>query len=336
MKKEIYLFVFFMVLVLLVGSFVSAGFFGDLFGKITGYAPSQETNITVTVSGDAAVVIVVDNSTISGGVVNSPTLGTFTDIEFFVNVSDPDGVADINDSSVNATFMFYDSASFSEATRSNTSLSPTSACVLVADIGAKDANFSCTIRMYYFDGDGIWNITVRADDLGGGAAQVDESKNFTFIQLKAIEISPTGITFSSVAPGATNITSNNDPTLINNSGNFNVTAGGIDITATHLLGVTLASDFINASNFSISNVDSTGPPANESCIGQTAPVNASATSIASAFVGRGNNSLSNNDATSGQEQVYYCIREVNTDISSQTYSSAASDNGYGAWTITFA
>ena len=330
MKKEIYLFVFFMVLVLLVGSFVSAGFFSDLFGKITGYAPSKDTNVTITVSGDAPVVIVVDNSTITGGIVNSPTENNFTDIEFFVNVSDPDGVADINDSSVNATFMFYDSASFTEATRSNNS------CVLVADIGVKDANFSCTIRMYYFDGDGIWNITVRADDLGGGAAQVDESKNFTFIQLKAIIISPNGITFSSVAPGATNITSNNDPTIINNTGNFNVTVGGVDITATHLLGATLPAEFINVSNFSISNVDSTGPPANESCIGQTSPVNASATSIASAFVGRGNNSLSNNDATSGQEQIYYCIREVNVDISSQTYSSAASENGYGAWTIAFA
>ena len=107
MKKEIYLFAFFMVLVLLVGSFVSAGFFSDLFGKITGYAPSKDTNVTITVSGDNAVVIVVHNETITG-TVNDPTESGSILIEFFVNVSDPDGVADINDSSVNATFMFYD------------------------------------------------------------------------------------------------------------------------------------------------------------------------------------------------------------------------------------
>ena len=336
MKKEIYLFAFFMVLVLLVGSFVSAGFFSDLFGKITGYAPSKDTNITVTVSGDAPVVIVVHNETITGGIVNSPTLGNFTDIEFFVNVSDPDGVADINDSSVNATFMFYDSASFIEATRSNTTLSPTAACVHVQDLGVKDANYSCTIRMYYFDGDGIWNITVRADDLGGGAAQVDESKNFTFIQLKAIEISPTGITFSSVSPGGTNITSNNDPTIINNSGNFNVSVGGIEMTATNLVGVSTPGDIIPVANFSISNVDSTGPPANESCVGQTTPVNASSTPLTTLFLGRGNNSLANGDSTSGQEELFYCITQVPPDIPSQSYSSAASDNGYGAWTILMA
>ena len=317
----------FLAFSLLMISFVSAGFFSDLFGKITGYAPTGDTNVTITVSGDSPVVIVVDNSTIDG-VTTTPTANGFIDIEFFVNVSDPDGVADINDSSVNATFMFFDSASFTEATRSNNS------CVLVADLGAKDANFSCTIRMYYFDGNGIWNITVRADDLGGGAAQVNDSKNFTLDELKAIQISPTGITFSSVSPGETNITSNNDPTIINNTGNFNVSAGGIEITATTLIGVSVPADNISVSNFSISNVDSTGPPANESCIGQTTPVNATSTSIASSFVGRGNNSLSNNDATSGQEQIYYCITQVPPDISSQTYSSAASDNGYGAWTIT--
>ena len=330
MKKEIYLFVFFMVLVLLVGSFVSAGFFGDLFGKITGLAPSQDTNVTVTISGDAPVVIVVDNSTITGGIVNSPTENNFTDIEFFVNVSDPDGVADINDSSVNATFMFYDSASFTEATRSNTSLSPTSACVLVADVGVKDANFSCTIRMYYFDGDGIWNITVRANDLGGGAAQVDESKNFTFIQLKSIEISPTGITFSSVSPGATNEVSNNDPTIINNSGNFNVSLGGIDITANNLIGLSDPSGEIPAANFSI-DIDTGG---GAECSGGTNPVNATSTPLTTVFLARGNNSLNNLDSTSGQEQIYYCVVEVPTDIPSQTYSSAASDNGYGAWEIT--
>jgi len=324
--KKLHLLMF-LVFSLLMVSFVSAGFFSDLFGKITGYAPTGDTNVSVTVSGAAAVVINVDNSTITG-TVNDPTESGSILIEFFVNVSDPDGVADINDSSVNATFMFTDSTNFAEATRSNNS------CVLVADIGTKDANFSCTIRMYYFDGDGIWNITVRADDLGSGASQVNDSKNFTLDTLKAIQISPTALTFSSVSPGDTNITSNNDPTIINNTGNFNVTAGGIEITATNLIGVDTPADLINVSNFSVSNVDSTGPPANESCAGQTNPFNATSTSLTTVFLARGNNSLAVENSTSGQEELFYCITQVPPDISSQTYSSAASDNGYGAWTIT--
>jgi len=44
---------------------------------------------------------------------------------------------------------------------------------------------------------------------------------------------------------------------------------------------------------------------------------------------RGNNSLNYNNATSGQEQIYFCLKGIPQDISSQSYSSSA----YGSWTV---
>ncbi|MCH7773180.1 MAG: hypothetical protein IH784_02090, partial [Bacteroidetes bacterium] len=66
----------------------------------------------------------------------------------------------------------------------------------------------------------------------------------------------------------------------------------------------------------------------------TTPVNATATTIVGSILPRGNHTLQ--VADSAQENIFYCIKQVPPDISSQTYSSAASDNGYGAWTFKIA
>ncbi|MBU2562491.1 MAG: hypothetical protein KKF68_02415, partial [Nanoarchaeota archaeon] len=51
--------------------------------------------------------------------------------------------------------------------------------------------------------------------------------------------------------------------------------------------------------------------------------------VTSAILQRGNNSLDYNNATSGQEQLFFCVTGVNSDLSAQSYSSVA----LGAWTI---
>ncbi|KKL21743.1 hypothetical protein LCGC14_2442410, partial [marine sediment metagenome] len=58
-------------------------------------------------------------------------------------------------------------------------------------------------------------------------------------------------------------------------------------------------------------------------------VNATSTNVTSAILQRGNNTLNYNNATSGQEQIFFCLKGVPQDISSQEYSSIQ----YGAWTI---
>lgn len=314
--KAIYLLTFF-VFIIMMGSFVSAGFFEDLYNTLTGKV--TETNISITVSGVNPVTIEVHNETIINPLPNDDTI---LDIEFWVTVSDVDGVADINDSSVNASFEFI---SAGEATRSNSS------CIQEgADIDGNSANFTCTITTWYFDSQGYWNITVFANDLGNKTAQVNNSQSFQLDQLTAFKISPEALIWAAVSPGDTNQTSTNDPTLINNTGNNNITVGNLKINATNLLGASVPADFIPVANFSL-DID-TGA-SNETCIGGTTPVNNTEIALANAILPKGNHSPNFQNATSAQEQIYYCITEVPVSIQSQTYTTEIA-TGYGPWAIT--
>ena len=58
-------------------------------------------------------------------------------------------------------------------------------------------------------------------------------------------------------------------------------------------------------------------------------VNNTATNITSASLFKGNNTWNYNNLTSGQETLFFCLKGVPQDISSQSYSST----GYGSWTI---
>jgi len=208
-------------------------------------------------------------------------------------MNDTDGAGDLNNGSVTANFTF---SSAGEATRSNSS------CVVIDGEGTTySQNYSCTIGLYYFDSQGDWNVTVYGEDVSAASA-INNSEYFQYNQLQAIKISPTSITFASISPGATNESSNNHPTLINNTGNYNVTENNIQINATNLIGVDDASFLINVSNFSIHTVTGSG---NESCIGGINPTNATSVSITGAFLAKGNNSLSYGNSTSGQEQILY-------------------------------
>ena len=316
--KILYLFIFFVFIILMV-SFASAGFFEDLYNSLTGKV--TETNISITVSGVNPVTIEVHNETI---ITPQPNDDTILDIEFWVTVSDADGVADINDSSVNASFEFI---SAGEATRSNSS------CVLDGDIPPNSANFTCTITTWYFDSLGFWNITVFANDLGNKTPQVNNSQSFKLNILTAFKISPEALTWDPVSPGDTNQTSIDDPTLINNTGNYNVTSTNLKINATNLVGATIPTDFIFTANFSLNIENSTGTN-NETCAGSTMtiPVNNTETTLVNAILPKGNHSPNYQNATSAQEQIYYCIVEVPSIISSQTYTTEIA-TGYGPWAI---
>src|SRR3989344_4487652 len=84
------------------GDFVSAGF-TDWFGKITGKATSQDTNVTITLQGTNPVTVEVFNDTLTGTTVD-PSENSVKNIALKIRVTDSDGVADINVSSVSANF----------------------------------------------------------------------------------------------------------------------------------------------------------------------------------------------------------------------------------------
>jgi hypothetical protein len=309
-KRGTKVIIFLGFLILLIVPLVSAGFFSDFRARITGELSSRPTDVNVSVTGVNPVTINVFNITLNGSVTD-PSEDSVSNIEFWVTVTDADGVNDINDSSVNATF-----SRTGEPTRTNSS------CVLVGDNPPNSANFSCTIGMYYFYEIGLWNITVFGNDLGNKTAQSNTSQIFQYNELIAIKISPSALTFPSVSPGDINQTSN-EPTLINNTGNYNVTLDNVQVNAIDLQGVDISDDFIFAANFSASIFTGSTAECNSTAI---VLVNATDTFINDSILTRGNHSLGGGV---GQEQIYYCIQGVPSDISSQTYSTL----GLGSWNI---
>jgi hypothetical protein len=175
--------------------------------------------------------------------------------------------------------------------------------------------------MWYFDqADTSWIINVTIKDINN-ALYVNASKTFEYTPLLGMKMSPTFLNWSEVGLATEDIGPNNDPIVINNTGNDDSVS--INLTAFNLQGEITKSHYIYANNFTVKN-------ASDGCTDGTTLSNATSINITSAVLFRGNHSLNHNNATSGQEQTYYCLKGVPQDISSQSYSTAA----YGSWTIT--
>ena len=278
----------------------------QIVNKITGYAPSQLTNLSITIAGmNPAKIIYI--SPISG--YSSLELSD-TNITFNVHMSDSDGVNDLNDTSVRANFT----KTGDSTVRQNIT------CAWINDIDTTTANYTCKIQMWYWDANGAWNITASGRDLGNTSEFKNDSSTFTYGLTTAIVISPLQLTWTSVSPGAINQTAAS-ATTINNTGNKNVSSNAISITAINLYDPS-GTNFIPAANFSAGVSGGT-----TSCIG-TALVNGSSTAVANTVLSPGNLSAGGGIA---QEDVYNCLRQVPPTLPSQTYSRSRA----GSWTIAF-
>jgi hypothetical protein len=174
--------------------------------------------------------------------------------------------------------------------------------------------------MNYWDIPGYWNITALAKDNPGLEAQ-NKSSYFKYNQLTAIKISPALLTWSGILPGAINQTADNDPTVINNTGNANLS---VEINATDLTGAIYSNYKIYAGNFSAALSSSGTAPNYAECAG-TSMSSSVFTTVTGSNVPRGN--LSEGSGTA-QEEIYYCVKAVGL-VPSQNYGT----NSSGAWTI---
>ena len=278
MRSKFILATIFFIAVIFISINVSAGFF-DLFEKtITGRAGSRPTNVTVTLTGPNPA-----NITYVSAIASTPANESGArNITFSVHMYDPDGVADLNDTSVYANFTKTELPPSTPRTTG-------SYCAHVSDLDSYTANYSCSILMWYWDGDGWWNVSVRGRDLGAGTWAFNLTTNFTYQQLKAMVIAPTSLTWPGINPGQKNQTSDNDPTYINNTGNYN---GTIDIIGKALLGERDPSYIINATNFTVGLV-STGVGSNLECANTNILQNGTAITVANSYSNPGN--LSKND-----------------------------------------
>jgi hypothetical protein len=280
-------------------SVISATTLSDFWNKVTGRATSDTTSLNITVGNSAPTIPVVQ--TIAA---QNPTDGTTKSITFNFTAEDSDGAANLDDSTAAAYFQ-----KAGETTRSNAS------CTAGATSGDQK-NYTCTIDMWYFDGNGAWTINVTIDDINNAHTE-NSSATFTYNLLTAMVMNPTSLSWPSVGLSDTDTGSDNDPILMSNTGNDNSLT--INVTAYDLEGETTSTEFIYAENFTV-GVSSQG------CSG-TAMVNGTSTEVSSAVLNKGNYSV--NDGSTGQEQLYFCLKGLPQDISSQSYSSA----GVGAWTV---
>ncbi|MCX6742536.1 MAG: right-handed parallel beta-helix repeat-containing protein [Candidatus Pacearchaeota archaeon] len=263
------------------------------------------TNRTFNVKNTAPTID--DISTIP---LQNITEGGVTNVTFFVNVSDANGYETLD--VVNTTFT-----KTGEGTRYNSS------CKFVANYNATQANYSCIIGIWYWDGAGNWSINATAND-SGELVSSGYNETFELSQTTSFAVSPNAISFLTITPGTENVTSNNDPSLLNNTGNANIPLNNISIRALDLYGEDNQSYFINSANFSI-DIE-TGSVAE--CAGDSLSNN-SYVNITGSILPAGNNSLNYGNETSGQEQLYYCIKQISTTLIAQKYST----NFLGSWII---
>jgi len=291
------------IILILSFSLISAGFFSDFWGKITGKATSDTTAVNITIGNSAPTIPIVDPITAT-----DPAIGSSKSITFYFNATDSDGYGNIDTATAKAYFQRA-----GETTRSNTSCIST-----FTPSSGNSINFTCTIDMWYFDENGAWTINVSIQDINNAYGE-NSSTTFTYNPLTAMTMSPTLLGWPSVGLSDTDTGSNEDPITVNNSGNdINL---NVNVTAYNLRGETTTSQYIYTNNFTIEDTS-------EGCSG-TAMSNATSINVTSAILQRGNNTLNYNNATSGQEQIFFCLKGVPQDISAQSYSSSA----YGSWTI---
>ena len=289
--------------IILISSLVSSGFFDPITGKATSQAVTA--NISVTDSSAPTITAV---SAISAQTISEHSILPVT---FYVTVGDVDGTDNLNATNVTANF-----SKAGEALRQNTS------CSKVADLTSTTSNFSCIVNMWYFDGSGTWNVSVSASDTGYNIGY-NTTTNFTLQQTSAFVVGPSALTWGTLSPGTTNQTSSNDPLLLNNTGNKPITSGNIQINATNLRGETTSTKAIWANNFSISTLTGGGNPDCNATVMNPGVF----AGVTGASLPVGNNSV--NDGSTGQEQLYACIKLVGSELTSQAYSTA----NEGAWTV---
>jgi len=257
-------------------------------------ATDDTTTVSTTVGNRAPVVY--DVTDISA---QDPVEGTTTTVTFNASVNDEDGNADI--SVVNATFNMT-----AETDRVDAS------CSEVATVNATAKTYECQIDMQFYDATGTWDDTVYAEDTGALSDTLQES--FTYNSLEAWTMTPTAVNFGTVYLGQTSLGSNDDPIVMTNKGNYDV-SGEITVTALDLVGLTTPAEFIPAGNFSVNVADASSGDA---------MVNSSAITITGTSLDRG---------SASSEDLYFYIEEVPASgLSYQVYDTAT----LGQWTVSTA
>jgi hypothetical protein len=234
-----------------------------------------------------------------------------TDVIVNFTVYDEDGFSDLNDSSAMINF-----------TRNGEALRQNLSCSREATFNNYYANYTCNVTMWWFDGAGTWNVTAAINDIGNLTGQ-NTSTSFIVNALTGFVEGPSALAWTTINAGATNQTSINDPIILNNTGNQDISAGSIQINATDLIGESNNSLAIYAGNFSASIFTGGNAECNSTATTMSRFVFAA---LLDASLFRGNYTLNNG---TGQQSLYFCVKEAGSELTVQSYSTSSE----GAWTV---
>ncbi len=281
------------------------------------YANDTAGNINSTESVWFSVNVATNTAPTIGNLSVIPdqsiTENSRTNVEFTFVVTDVDGNSNLNDTSLRATFN-----KTGETTRFNNT------CRRLTNLSTAQANFSCTVDLWYYDNSGVWDVNVTIKDLNNAWGE-NTTTNLTLGSSTSIVMSPTALTWPSFGINDVNQTSNNDPIVINNTGNKNITLNGVTVNGTDLVGETTNTQSILVINFSVSDRNGSTSPNFFEC-NRTILVNDTIVNITGTNITRGNTSVDDN---TGQQKLYFCITSVLPTLSAQPYSTAQ----LRAWTI---
>jgi hypothetical protein len=292
---------------ILISPLVSAGFFSDVWDKITGDASTTQ-NVLVNISITSAPPIIYNVSGLSSVTLTDAPSPTFVIVNFSVNASN--GVSTLNNATATVNF-----------TKAGQPLVINSSCA-VKDWSGNFANYTCNVTLWWWYNAGSWQVYANISDLGSNTA-VNGTNTVTVNTLTGFTLSPSAITFSSLSAGAVNQTPTNYFTL-NNTGNTNTTT--VQINATDLAGETDHSKFLWASNFSASNFTGNKIECNVSG-SATAMVNMTYSTVSNVNLYVGN--YTKNDGTTGQDKMYLCLIKAGPELTQQQYSTGQ----FGQWTV---
>jgi hypothetical protein len=309
MKKRATIIVSILFVVVLLFPLASAGFFDFL--KPTGKATTDTVTFSVSVTSSAPYIYNVTAADITLNLGPNPT---YTHVNF--SVYDSDGALNLNNVTAAANL-----SRSGEVSRFNSSCA-------VQDFEGDYANYTCLIKVWWFDGDGAWNVGVNISDLnsnvGLNTSAHPATETVEMGTLTGFEMYPNSIGFATLTPGTYNQTPTNYIRM-NNTGNDPFTSTQVQINATDLRGEVNSALALWAGNFSAGPTSSAA-----SCdVGAgtgVALANFTYTGVTNVVLNDGNYTI--NDGT-GQEDMYLCLREVGAELSEQTYSS----NDLGAWTV---
>jgi|GEM_PF-6278701 len=126
---------------------------------------------------------------------------------FSFNVTDTNGVSDINSTTANLTIN-----KTGETTRTTTNCTNTT-------INANAQQYNCSIILYYYDGAGVWSVNASIYDKSWNQA-MNTTSTVTINNLDSVTVVSSSISFSG-SPGTNNNAASPNPQRLNNTGNLN-------------------------------------------------------------------------------------------------------------------